>query len=96
MLYLELGCIPIRFLIKQRRLMFLHYLLQQDADSLLFKFLNSQIEEAVKGDWINYIYEDLKKLKITWSLEQIQSQSTNLLKSHVKEKTEKSALNWLN
>ena len=76
--------------------MFLHYLLQQDADSLLFKFLNSQIEEAVKGDWINYIYEDLKELEITWSLEQIQSQSTNIFKSHVKEKTEICALNWLN
>ena len=72
MLYLELGCIPIRFLVKQRGLMFLHYLLQQDGDTLLFKVLNSQIEESVKGDWIEQIYTDIEEVGIIWSLEEIQ------------------------
>ena len=31
LLYLELGCLPIRFIIQNRRLMFLHYILQQDT-----------------------------------------------------------------
>ena len=70
MLYLQLGCIPIRFLVKQRRLMFLHYFLQQDT--LLFKVLNSQIEESVKGDWIEQIYTDIEEVGIIWSLEEIQ------------------------
>ena len=70
MLYLELGCIPICFLVKQRRLMFLHYFLQQDT--LLFKVLNSQIEESVKGDWIEQIYTDIEEVGIIWSLEEIQ------------------------
>ena len=49
-LYLELGCIPIRFLIMQRRLIFLHSLLQEEGESLLFKVLNSQIEEPIRQD----------------------------------------------
>ena len=34
-LYLESGCIPIRFLIKARRIMFLHYLLNRDKSELI-------------------------------------------------------------
>ena len=35
MLYLETGTVPIRFTIYKRRLMFLHYLLNEDDDSML-------------------------------------------------------------
>ena len=36
-LYLELGCIPIRFLIRARRLMYLHYILNRDEKELVLK-----------------------------------------------------------
>ena len=34
-LYLELGCLPIRYILITRRLMFLHYILNEDEHSLL-------------------------------------------------------------
>ena len=37
MLYLETGSIPIRFIITYRRLMFLHYILSEDQDSLIYR-----------------------------------------------------------
>ena len=37
-LYLEMGCLPIRFIIKSRRIMFLHYILSEEDDSLMLKF----------------------------------------------------------
>ena len=44
MIYLELGCIPLRYIIKKRRILFLHYILNQDPNSMLFKFLMTQIK----------------------------------------------------
>ena len=41
MLYLETGVIPIRFHIYKRRLMFLHYLLNEGEKSLLNKFIET-------------------------------------------------------
>ena len=64
MLYLELGCIPIRYLIKSRRMMFLQYLLKQEEDSLLYKFFLAQVENPVKGDWTEQAIEDLNELDI--------------------------------
>ena len=59
MLFLELGCIPLKYAVMQRRQMFLHYVLQQKPDSLLLKCLNVQIKHFDKLDWINQIYSDL-------------------------------------
>ena len=35
MLLLELGCIPFRQLIRKRRILFLHYLLNESLDSMM-------------------------------------------------------------
>ena len=51
MLYLELGAIPIRFIVMSRRLMFHHYILNEDNDSLINKFYNIQSRKPVKNDW---------------------------------------------
>ena len=49
MLYLELGCIPFRELIRKRRISFLHYILNQDQDSMLYKFLMTQLKTENRG-----------------------------------------------
>ena len=36
MLHLEMGCLPIRFILMERRINFLHLILHEDKDSLLF------------------------------------------------------------
>ena len=41
MLYLELGVSPIRSIIKSRRLNFLHYILHEDKQSLIYSFLQA-------------------------------------------------------
>ena len=43
-LYLELGLIPIPYIIKARRQMFLHHTLQQEEDSLLYTFFLAQMK----------------------------------------------------
>ena len=50
MLYLELGCVPIRFILISRRIMYLQYLLNQEETSLLHKFSKAQLENPSQGD----------------------------------------------
>ena len=40
--YLELGCLDIRTIIKARRINYLHYLVNQDPNSMLYKFFCTQ------------------------------------------------------
>ena len=58
MLHLELGTLPIRFIIKTRRIMFLQYILKEDGKSLIHKFLMAQIEKSHPGDWWNAVTKD--------------------------------------
>ena len=61
-LYLELGCLPFRDIIRQRRLGFYHYILNESSDSLIHKFLKSQQRNRTKKDWITQIEDDKRFL----------------------------------
>ena len=71
MLYLELGCIPMRFTVMTRRIMFLHYILNEEQDSLINKVLQAQIKVPSKNDFILGVEEDLDDLETYLSLEDI-------------------------
>ena len=43
-LFLELGCIPFRDIIRKRRLSFLHYIIHEDSESLVNRFFEKQLE----------------------------------------------------
>ena len=62
MFYLELGIIPLREIIKQRRLNFLHYILAQDEDSIMFKVFEKQYQERQNKDRVSSILMDLREL----------------------------------
>ena len=63
-LYLESGNIPIRFILISRRLNFLHYILNEDDESLLRTFFTAKRESPVRGDWVMMVTEDIKELGI--------------------------------
>ena len=52
LLYLETGSIPIRFILMSRRLNFLHYILNEDENSLIYQFLMAQSKNPGKYDWV--------------------------------------------
>ena len=95
MLYLELGITPIRFIIMSRRLMFYHYILNEDSDSLLYKFYKLQARKPVKNDWCLTINENLNELKISLTEHQIQNMSKIAFQKIVKESIQNAALNYL-
>ena len=58
--YLELGCQNIETIIKGRRLNYLHYLLNQEKSSMLFKvFITQWKYPAAKNEWTEQVKIDL-------------------------------------
>ena len=95
MLYLELGLTPIRYIIMSRRLMFYHYILNEDSESLINKFYKLQARKPVKNDWSLTISENLKELKIPLTENQIQSMSKNAFKKKVKDSINNASFDYL-
>ena len=96
MLYLELGCMPIRYIIMIRRILFLHYLLNEEKDSLINRVLVAQSETPSKNDFIVEVEKDLEHLEIFLSLEDIKRLSKEMLSNFVKKQSKEQALIFLN
>ena len=83
-IYLELGLLPLRDIIKQRRLNFLHYILNQGPNSIMFKVFETQQKYKTKKDWVTSIENDIKDLDINVTFENIKMMSKFTWKSLVK------------
>ena len=83
MLYLELGVTPIRYIIMSRRMMFYHYILNEDSESLIHRFYMVQSTKPVKNDWSLTVKENLKTLQIVLEEDQIQKLSIYSFKTLV-------------
>ena len=51
-----------RHIIKQRRLGFLHYILNENSESMMYRFLQAQLKNRTIRDWASKVMEDLKSL----------------------------------
>ena len=58
-LYLELGCVPIRFKLMAKRVKYLHYLLNQNGNDLV-----NVIKDITDNDLMDQIQEDRKNVKL--------------------------------
>ena len=95
-LYLSLGCIPARFLIKAKRVMFLHYLLKRDRSETISQVFWAQVNQPVKGDWCLVVMEDLEALGLGHlSLKDLEIISKYKMKRVVKEATRRTAFDYL-
>ena len=66
--------------------MFLHYILNQDPDSMMYKFLMTQMKNRKKQDWSTQVLKDLEDLKMGGNLQQIK-QTKKLKFKNILEKT---------
>ena len=60
--YFETGAIPISFLLKGRRLMYLWTILQKKEDELVSKVYQAQKIFPIKDDFVNQIKEDMDEI----------------------------------
>jgi hypothetical protein len=61
-LYLELGVLPIRWVLAQRRMNYLKNILDRPDNELILKVYHAQKLNSVKGDFVNLIENDFKNI----------------------------------
>ena len=86
MIFLELGIIPVSFLLMQKRLSFLQYIVQEPEQSLIHSVFKAMILNPLKNDWIELVRKDLKDLDIKLTFEDIKNTSKEKFKAFLKEK----------
>ena len=80
MLYLELGCVPIRELIIKRRILFLHYIVNESESSMINRFFQTQLKTRKPKDWVSTVLNDLKDLEMEETIEGIKEMKKKVLK----------------
>ena len=93
--YLELGIYPVRFEIIKRKILFLHYILQQEKTSMIYQVLKVTQESPTKNDFVKGCEQYLKVLHIDMCFESIGKLSTWSFKKLVKERTTAAAFQYL-
>ena len=89
-LYLETGCVPIREIIIKRRILFLHYIMNENENSMIHRFFQTQLKYRKKKDWISSVLKDLNDIGIEENIEEIKIiQKTTLKRIIDKAITEK-------
>lgn len=63
LLYLETGIIPIRYILKARRLSYLRNILQRTPDELISRVYFGQKRKPVRDDWFLTVQTDMEELK---------------------------------
>ena len=76
-------------------MMFLHYILNQKENSLIFKFFKAQLENPVKGDWCEMVNLDLREINLQLSMDEIRGLSIESFRKQVKKAIDKAAFKWL-
>jgi hypothetical protein len=94
--YLETGKIPPKFIIINRRLMFLKQILNSNKEGLLSRFFHLQKACPVKNDWVTQVEKDKDDIELFLSDNEIAEMSKNQFKKLVKSHISIAALNHLN
>ena len=88
-LYLEFGQHPARFEIFKIRILFLQYILKQKEETLLYRFLEAQMNSPCKGDWITQVISDIKYLELNIEIQDIRKMKKYQLKKILNTKKKK-------
>ena len=95
MLFMELGLVPLRDIIRERRLNFLFYILSQEADSMVFNVFQSQCENRTKRDWVTTVINDMEVLGLNVTFSEIQAMTKIKWKNIVKNRIKENSLKYL-
>ena len=88
-LCLETGATPIRWVIKQRRINVLKYIILKDNNKLVKKVYVAQKEGPNIGDFVKLVEKDLKDFNIT--LTQVEGYDKNTPKKIIRNRATKAA-----
>ena len=72
-MYLELGILPVKFVIMEKRLKFLRYILKESMSSMLRQVYETLKKDSRKGDFVDLIRKDMEELDITCTDKEIEA-----------------------
>ena len=95
-LYLETGSMPLRFVIRSRRLCYLKTILDRDPEELIKEIYEAQKVDPTTGDFAQLIQNDASEISLDISNEnEIKMMKMEMYKTKVKIKVRKAALEYL-
>ena len=71
-LYTETGKYPIKYLIMQRKIMYLRHLLKREKKELISRVLSAQIYNTETNDWYGEVREDMNFIDVQLSNEEVE------------------------
>ena len=95
-LHLETNCLPVRYILKSRRLMYLHTILQKDSTELVRKVYEAQKADPSPGDFCELVSDDCRAIGLNMSNSDIAKLTKQKFKDIVKAKVRNAALQFLN
>ena len=95
MLYLELGCLPYRDIIRQKRLSFLYYILKQNPESMIYRFFEAQMNNRTTKDWVTTVLQDMEEIEMNIKMEDIKNMKKGTYMNLLKTKIKSHALKYL-
>ena len=75
--------------------MYLNHMLKQDEESMLYRVLQSQVDNPSKGDWVHLVRQDIQDLKLNLTFDNIARMSKYQLKAILREAVKKEAYKYL-
>ena len=75
--------------------MYWHHIVNLKPDSLLNKFYKAQVNQPVKGNWINLLIKDKSEFELNYTDEDLKSISKLSFKNTIKKKANKLAIEYL-
>ena len=87
LMYLDGGQVPARYIVKRFELNFLQYIMHQKESSLLYRMLEAQKNEPVRGDWLSECKQIIEEFGINLSMEEIRMMTRNSFRKLTKQKS---------
>ena len=94
-LYLETNSLPIRFILKIRRIMYLQNILRKDETEMIRKIYETQKINPSPGDFYKIVTKDMTDVGLMLSENEISRMSKDRFKNIVKTKVRSSAFQYL-
>ena len=94
-MFLELGILPLKYVIMTKRLNFLKYILNENITSMIRKVYEALKQESRKGDFVYLVQKDLMEIDLKLLDEEIHTLSVGKWKGIVRRKIKQAAFQYL-
>ena len=93
--HLEMGTLPLKYVMMKKRLSFLKYILDEKEETMIRQVYDTLKTDSRKGDFVDLVSNDMKEIGLTDSEEEIMKYSKRKWKQIVFEKIEKRGFEML-